>query len=99
LRAAGLLQDSVDGLPIAVRLAPDGISLRVWDRRLHGETLELSPGVNGTMLHIPSDSSFGADGVGQAGLFAGEQLQPVAATVEFAHSFQTFSGGEYCPKP
>jgi len=99
LRAAGLLQDSVDGLPIAIRLAPDGISFRVWDRRLRGETLELSPGVNGTMLHIPSNSLFGADGVGQAGLFTGEQLQPVAATVEFAHSFQTFSGGEYCPRP
>ena len=99
LRAAGLLQDSVDGLPIAVRLAPDGISYRVWDRRLNGETLQLSPGANGTMLHIPSNSLFAADGVGQGGLYAGQQLQPVAATVEFAHSFQNFSGGEYCPKP
>ncbi|MEE8307547.1 MAG: DUF3179 domain-containing (seleno)protein [Gammaproteobacteria bacterium] len=99
LRAAGLLQDSVDGLPIAVRLAADGISYRVWDRRLQGETLELSPGADGTMLHAPSNSLFGMDGVGQSGLFAGEQLQPVAATVEFAHSFQNFSGGEYCPRP
>jgi hypothetical protein len=26
-----------------------------------------------------------------------EQLQPVSASIEYAHSFQNFSGGEYCP--
>jgi hypothetical protein len=97
LSAAELLQSSVDGQPIAVRLDPDGISVRVWDRRLNGVELELSPGAEGTMLHAPSDSIFGRDGVGQSGEFAGEQLQPVSYSVEFAHSFQNFSGGEYCP--
>ena len=96
LRSAGLLQDSIDELPIAIRLAADGISYRVWDRRLDGATLELSPGPAGTMVHIPTNSSFGADGIGQNGKLKGARLQPVAATVEFAHSFQTFSNGEYC---
>ena len=99
LRSAGLLQDTIDELPIAIRLADDGISYRVWDRRLEGVTLELSPGQDGTMVHVPTNSSFGADGVGQVGALKGAQLQPVAATVEFAHSFQTFSNGEYCLRP
>jgi hypothetical protein len=97
LRAAELLQVSVAGQPIAIRLAPDGISVRVWDWRLNGETLELSAGADGTMLHAPSNSIFGADGVGRSGSLVGEQLQPVSASIEYAHSFQNFSGGEYCP--
>jgi hypothetical protein len=97
LRAAELLQASVGGQPIAVRLAPDGISVRVWDRRLNGMTLELSPAADGTMLHAASNSVFDANGVGQSGTLVGEQLDPVSASIEYAHSFQNFSGGKYCP--
>jgi hypothetical protein len=64
---------------------------------VNGETLALSPAAEGTMSHGPSNTIFGADGVGQSGSLIGEQLQPVSSTVEYAHSFQNFSNGNYCP--
>ena len=40
-----------------------------------------------------SGSAFGFDGVAVEGELQGRALEPVASTVEYAHSFERFSGG------
>ncbi len=95
LAADGLIQDRLGDLPLAVHLHSDGISQRVWDRRLDGRVLELElDGETGRLLDPESGSSFGFDGVAEGGELDGQRLAPVPATVEFRHSFERFSSGE-----
>ena len=90
-----LIQDRFGELPLAVQLHSDGISQRVWDRRLGGRVLELELDQENDLLIDPeTGSSFGFDGVATSGELAGQRLEPVPATVEFRHSFENFSGAE-----
>ncbi len=95
LAAEGLIQDRLGELPLAIQLHADGISQRVWDRRLEGRVLELDlDEETGRLVDALTGSSFGFDGLAVGGELAGRQLQPVPATVEYRHSFENFSDGE-----
>ncbi len=95
LAAERLILDQLGDLPLAVQLHTDGISQRVWDRRLGGRVLELELMEDAGHLFDPvSGSSFGFDGVAVDGELAGQRLRLVPASVEFRHSFEYFSVAE-----
>ena len=90
-----LIQDRLGDLPLAVQLHSDGISQRVWDRRLSGRVLELDlDEESDRLIDLETGSAFGFDGVATSGELAGQRLQPLPATVEFWHSFEYFSDAE-----
>jgi hypothetical protein len=90
-----LLQDDLGGLPLAIHLRADGVSHRVWDRRIDGVPLGLELDREADLLLDPaSGTRFGFDGVGRDGALDGRRLRQVAATLEYRHSFEGFSGGE-----
>lgn len=95
LASQRLILDRIGDLPLAIQLHSDGISQRVWDRRLDGRALELElPEGSDLLLDPASGSSFGFDGLAIDGELAGRRLLPVPATVEFRHSFEYFSEAE-----
>ena len=100
LASKRLIQDQLGDLPLAIQLHADGISQRVWDRRLGGRVLTLEiDQESGRLIDVPSGSSFGLDGVATGGELAGLRLQPVPASVEFRHSFEYFSQAEIFEPP
>ena len=100
LASKRLIQDQLGDLPLAIQLHADGISQRVWDRRLGGRVLTLEiDQQSGRLIDVPSGSSFGLDGVATGGELAGLRLQPVPASVEFRHSFEYFSQAEIFEPP
>jgi hypothetical protein len=93
-----LLLDELGGLALALHLRADGISHRVWDRRVDGAPLALElDAAADTLLDPGSGTRFGFDGVGRGGALAGRRLRQVPATLEFRHSFAGFSAGEPWP--
>jgi hypothetical protein len=90
-----LLVDDLGGLPLAIHLRADGISHRVWDRRIDDAALALELDVENDLLVDPaSGTRFGFDGVGRGGALEDRRLRQVPATLEYRHSFEGFSGGE-----
>jgi Protein of unknown function (DUF3179) len=90
-----LLLDDLGDLPLALQLRADGISFRVWDRRVDGAALALRLDPEEDVLVDPdSGTRFGFDGVGRGGALDGRRLRQVPATLEYRHSFEGFSGGE-----
>lgn len=95
LAAERLIQDQLGDLPLAIQLHSDGVSQRVWDRRVEGRVLDLAivPETD-RLIDAETGSSFGFDGQAIDGELAGLRLQPVTATVEYRHSFEYFSKAE-----
>ena len=94
LAGEGLVQDEMAGRPIAIHLRSDGVSHRVWDRRVEGRVLDLRlDREDDQLVDEASGTVFGFDGVGQGGDLAGVALEAVSSTVEFQHSFGRFSKG------
>ena len=90
-----LILDQVGTLPVAGQLHSDGISQRVWDRRLAGRVLELTLDEDtDQLIDRETGSTFGFDGVAVSGELLGQRLEPIPATVEYRHSFEYFSGAE-----
>ena len=100
LAAVRLIQDQLGELPLAIQLHSDGISQRVWDRRLDGRVLhlELVPETD-NLFDAATGSTFGFDGVAVDGELAGRRLQLVPASVEYRHSFETFSSADIYQPP
>lgn len=102
LASEHLIQDRIGDLPVVLRLQPDGISYRAWDRRLGGRELNLSldPADSSLVVDAESGSRFGFDGVARGGALAGLRLRQLPASLEYRHSFAGFSGGEpWVPRP
>ena len=93
------VEDEVGGLPLAVHLAEDLVSFRVWDRRLDGRVLAFDWDAEaGAPRESGSGSRLGLDGVLRGGELEGRVLAPVNASQEYWHSFEYFSNGRlYTP--
>ncbi len=90
-----LIEDEVDGLPIAIHLLADDFSHRVWNRRFDGRVLDLRHDpASDRLVDDVSGSSFGFDGVAQGGELDGKRLSPVLSTVEYRHALENFSEAE-----
>lgn len=90
VQRAGLLEDELGGVPIAVHGRDDGLAVRVWDRRLQGRTLHLALDSAGRLVDGESGTAFGFDGVGVGGALAGAALSRLPADQETWHAFATF---------
>jgi hypothetical protein len=86
-----LIQDSLAGLPLLITLERDTASFHVWDRRVNGAVLQFQQQGNLQLFNdVTTGSVWNMDGICVLGPLKGAQLQPVQASQEFWHSWQTF---------
>jgi hypothetical protein len=86
LRAQSPVLDTVGGVPIALVVAEDGKSIRVFDRRLDGRTLELlaqpdAPSLR--LLDAETGSEWDFSGRAVSGPLSGRELTKVRALKEY----------------
>jgi hypothetical protein len=86
LRALGSLEGVVGDAPVLLVLHPDGLSLRCFDRRVDGRTLDLfrppcgppSLGPDELLRDRETGSGWDFSGEAQSGTLAGKSLRPIA---------------------
>lgn len=80
------VMDTVGGVPVAVLVGGDGISIRVYDRRVNGQPIELMarPGSSPARFIDPaSGSEFDLEGHATSGPLTGQHLERVHSISEF----------------
>jgi uncharacterized protein DUF3179 len=96
LAAQNPILDTVGDTPLLVLLHPDGRSLRCFDRRIDGETLELFL-KTGTGRPILVDGKTGSEwdfaGLGTAGPMAGRRLARLTCLKDFWFDWKTYNPG------
>jgi len=85
-----IIEDSFPGLPIVIFLEKDTASFHVWNRNVNGQTLHFVKTDNDELKDSNTQSVWNEDGISTEGILKGQQLQPVQASQEFWHSWQTF---------
>ena len=85
-----IIEDSFPGLPIVIFLEKDTASFHVWNRNVNGQTLHFMKTGNDELKDSNMQSLWNEDGISTEGILKGQQLQPVQASQEFWHSWQTF---------
>lgn len=84
-----LINDSIAGLPLLVRLDADTASFHVFDRRVEGATLNFHQGSDDHFV-AQDGSVWDASGRCVDGVLKGRMLMPVQSYQEFWHSWSTF---------
>jgi hypothetical protein len=94
-----IIEDSLPGLPIIISIEKDTASFHVWKRTVAGEALHFIKMDGDELKDTNTGSLWNEDGVCTGGPLKGQQLQPVQASQEFWHSWQTFHPGtkKYLP--
>jgi hypothetical protein len=87
-----IINDSLNGLKLVIAIEEDNSSFHVWNRVIKGQSLNFVADSAG-MRDKQTMSLWNMDGVCTAGIHLGERLQPVQASQEFWHSWQTFNPG------
>jgi hypothetical protein len=85
------VMDRVGGVPVAILVGGDGISVRAFDRRLDGQEVELMarPGSSPARFIDPaSGSEFDISGEAVSGPKAGERLERIPSITEFWFDWQ-----------
>jgi hypothetical protein len=80
------VMDTVGSVPVAVLVGGDGISIRVYDRRVNGQPIELMarPGSSPARFIEPaSGSEFDLTGDAISGPLAGQRLARIHSISEF----------------
>lgn len=86
-----LLQDSLAGMPLLIALEADTASFHVWNRNVNGTVLQFQKQGDLSLLKdVNTGSVWNMNGSCVFGIMQGQQLQPVQASQEFWHSWQTF---------
>lgn len=88
-----MIEDSLPALPIIIFLEKDTASFHVWSRNINGQTLHFTKASNDQLQDINTQSLWNEDGVCVDGVLKGEKLQPIQASQEFWHSWETFHPG------
>lgn len=91
LVAKNIIQDSLPGLPLLITLESDTATFHVWNRNVHGAILRFHK--QGGMQLLKDEntgSAWDMNGLCMFGVMRGTQLQPLQASQEFWHSWQTF---------
>ena len=85
------VMDTVGGVPVAVLVGGDGISIRVFDRRVGGKPIELMarPGSSPARFIDPaSGSEFDVSGEAVSGPLTGTRLERIPSITEFWFDWQ-----------
>lgn len=91
---AGMIQDSLPGLPIVMVLEKDSASFHVWNRQVNGYAMQfVHDRSTGELKDVNTGSTWNMNGQCMEGALAGAQLKPVRASQEFWHSWRTFHPG------
>ena len=95
LAAAGPIVDTVGSTPLVILLNPDGRSLRCFDRRLEGRTLE---GFSRTqdcppVVHDGTGSAWDFSGLATSGPLAGRRLARVVCLKDYWFDWKTYNPG------
>lgn len=86
-----IIQDSLPDLPLVVVVEKDSSSFHAWNRKIDNHVLQFTTDSSGLLLKdAGTNSSWNMDGVCVEGPLTGKKLQPVQASQEFWHSWQTF---------
>jgi len=94
LVSAGIIQDSLPGLPIVMALEKDSASFHVWNRQVNGRELQfIQHRSTDGLQDVNTGSTWNMNGQCVAGPLAGAQLKPVPASQELWHSWRTFHPG------
>jgi hypothetical protein len=101
------VMDRVGGIPVAVLVGGDGISVRVFDRRVDGKELELTTKFGSSparFIDTTTGSEWDIAGVAVSGPSAGERLERIPSTTEFWFDWQlrhpeTVVHTEWQPRP
>jgi hypothetical protein len=90
LLAKKIIQDSLPGLPLVIILENDGASFHVWSRWMDGVVLRFQRRGDMELQDENTSSIWNINGTCVSGKMIGMQLQPLQASQEFWHSWQTF---------
>ena len=101
------VMDRVGGMPVAVLVGGDGISVRVFDRRVDGKEIELMTKFGSSparFVDTTTGSEWDIAGVAVTGPLAGERLERIPSTMEFWFDWQlrhpdTVVHTEWQPRP
>jgi hypothetical protein len=101
------VMDRVDGVPVAVLVGGDGISIRVFDRRVDGQAIELvaRPGSSpARFVDAGTGSEWDLSGTAIAGPLAGRRLPRIPSISEFWFDWLARHPGssvhtEWTPRP
>ncbi len=101
------VMDRVGGIPVAVLVGGDGISVRVFDRRVDGKEIELMTKFGSSparFVDTTTGSEWDIAGVAVSGPLAGEKLERIPSTMEFWFDWQlrhpdTVVHTEWQPRP
>jgi Protein of unknown function (DUF3179) len=101
------VMDRVGGVPVAVLVGGDGISVRVFDRRVDGREIELMTKLGSSparFVDTTTGSEWDIAGVAVSGPLTGEQLERIPSTTEFWFDWQlrhpdTAVHTEWQPRP
>lgn len=87
----GVIQDSLQALPILLAIETDTTSFHVYDRRINGSVLQFNTSTTDNQLtDQTTNSTWNMDGLCVDGPLKGLRLARVQAYNEFWHSWQTF---------
>jgi hypothetical protein len=101
------VMDRVGGVPVAVLVGGDGISIRAFDRRVDGRELELMTKFGSSparWIDAETGSEWDISGTAVAGPLAGARLERIPSTMEFWFDWQlrhpdTAVHTEWQPRP
>lgn len=85
-----VVNDAVGGQSVALAVAPDRLSFRVWNRNVAGRTLTFTPTADGQLTDLETSTVWNRQGAARSGPLAGQRLTAVRAYQEFWHSWRSF---------
>jgi hypothetical protein len=87
------IADTVGGTPILILLDADGRSMRCFDRRLEGRTLDLSPAAGGAppVRDATTGSAWDFSGVATEGPLSGTRLRRVRCLKDFWFDWKAYN--------
>ena len=91
---AGATIDQLGGVPLALVVAPDGRSIRVFDRRVNGQALTFVRAgtaiATSTLLDLETMSEWDFEGKARSGELAGAQLKTVDYLLDYWFDWKTY---------
>ncbi len=85
-----VINNTVGNQSIALTVASDNLSFRVWNRTVSGQTLTFLGAADGNFTDRETNTVWNRQGVAVSGALAGQRLIPVRAYQEFWHSWRSF---------